>query len=120
MLKLITSVLILLVSFSAFPCWHFEGKLAVDGETFKVNQKIVHGKDYSFPMGNWILTLSATPIKGSKNNLVKYQVQEKKGTALTLVTKGEEEVKDGVEEDVYAKGEEGQPNTIITLRLKHI
>lgn len=120
MLKIIISILFFTFSLSAFACWRFEGKLAVDGETFKVDQKIVHDKSYSFPMGNWIMTLSVHAKKDSKINVVKYQIQEKKGTTLTLVTQGEEEVKDGVEEDVFAKGEEGQPNTIITLKLKHI
>lgn len=117
LIKLFT-ILILTFSLSALACWKVEGSLAVDGETWKLNQKIEHGKEYIFPMGTFILKMT---FKSGKNPTLVYVVQEKKGTKLTLVTQGEEEeLKVGESRDVYAKGEEGQPNSIITVKLTNI
>lgn len=117
-MKLI-ALLLALVSFSAFACWKVDGTLGVDGETFKFNQKFDHGKEYSFPMGSFILNLTLNTGKG-KNHTVRYAVFEKKGVKLNLVTKGDDEVTEDTKKEIFAKGEENQPNTILTLNLKHI
>jgi hypothetical protein len=49
-----------------------------------------------------------------------YAVHEKKGTKMTLVTRGTEELEMNKSEDIYAKGEKDQPNTILTLKLSEI
>ena len=105
---------------NVFACWLVEGSLAVDGETFKFTQKIEHKKEYLFPLGNFILKLTLTP-QDKKKTSVKYLVQEKKGIKLDLVTKGDEEnLKENIKRDIFARGEEGQPNSIITLKLINI
>lgn len=107
-------------SINAFACWQVDGSLAVDGETFKFNQKIEHKKEYLFPLGNFILRFTLNPVD-KKNTLMKYVVEEKKNLKLQLITKGEEEnIKENVTRDIFAKGEEGQPNSIITVKLRNI
>ncbi len=118
MLKNIFSIFLLSFSLNAFACWKGEGTLAVDGESWKLNQKIEHNKEYVFPMGTFILKIL---VKPGKTQTLVYEVQEKKGINLTLVTKGEEEeIKVGETKEIYAKGEEGQPNSIITIKLTNI
>jgi hypothetical protein len=119
MLKKIFLTLLLVMSFSAFACWKVEGTLAVDGETWKIHQKFDHQKEYVFPMGSFILKLTLRPQKKKDPTLV-YTLHEKKGVTLTLITKGEEKIKVGKTEDIYAKGEEGQPHSIITIKLTNI
>ncbi len=112
------TVSLLMLNLNAFACWKVDGSLAVDGETWKINQKFEHNKEYIFPMGTFILKLT---IKPGKTQTLVYVVQEKKGTNLTLVTKGEEEeIKVGESRDIYAKGENSQPNSIITVKLTNI
>lgn len=120
MLKKLFLASLLLISVNALACWKVDGSFAVDGDTWKINNKFDHGKEYSFPMGTFILTLKVRTEKDKSQTLV-YKVQEKKGTTLTLVTEGEEEaLKVGESRDVYAKGKEGQPNSIITVKLTNI
>jgi len=120
MLKKLFLITLVLFSVNALACWKVEGSFAVDGDTWKINNKFDHGKDYSFPMGTFILTMKIRTEKDKSKTLV-YKVQEKKGTILTLVTEGEEEaLKVGESRDVYAKGKEGQPNSIITVKLTDI
>lgn len=117
-MKFLTLVLVL-ISFNTFACWKVDGSLGIDGETYTFNQKIDHDKEYSFPMGSFILNLTVASGK-SKTHVVKYSVFEKKGIKLILITKDEDEVTEGTLKEVYAKGEDGQPNTIITLKLNNI
>jgi hypothetical protein len=113
------TLLVLFASFNTFACLNLEGSLAVDGELFKFNQKCDHAKNYSFPLGNFILNMTVDPAKG-KTHPVTYSVFEKKGVKLTLVTKGDDELTEGAAKEIYAKGEENQPNTIIILKLNNI
>lgn len=112
----------LLVSFPALACTNLfvEGKLAVDGQTWKFSQKLRGiGKEDSFQVGPYIIAMTFTYPENSYR--VKYKVEEKKGTTLTMVTKGEEdEIEPNQSRDIMAKGETGQPNSIITLKLKDI
>lgn len=110
--------LMLFFSFSAMACWKVEGSLGVDGETYKIEQKIEHNKEYIFPMGVFIFKMKIITGK-SKTHSLKYVVEEKKGTTLTLITKGEDEVTEEALKEIFAKGEPNQPNTIITLKLLH-
>lgn len=120
MLKKLFLVSLILVSVNAFACWKVEGSFAVDGETWMINNKFDHDKDYSFPMGTFILTLKLRTEKDKTQTLI-YKVQEKKGINLTLVNEGEEEaIKVGETREVYAKGKEGQPNSIIIVKLTEI
>ncbi len=119
-LKKLFITFLVVFSLIALACWKVEGSFAVDGDTWKINNKFDHGREYSFPMGTFILTMKIRTEKDKSQTLV-YKVQEKKGTTLTLVTEGEEEaIKVGESRDVYAKGKEGQPNSIITVKLTNI
>ena len=107
-----------MLSLNAFACLKVDGSLAIDGETWKINQKFEHNKEYIFPMGPFILKMT---IKPGKTQTLNYVVQEKKGTSLILVTRGSEnDLKISESRDIYAKGEEGQPNSIITVELTNI
>lgn len=119
MLKKITTLILLLISVEAFACLRAVGALAVDGEKWKLDQKIEADKEYAFPMGSFILRF--TIIEKDKKHVMKYVVEEKKGASLVLVTKGQEEdIESGKSHDIFAKGEQGQPNSIITIKLTNI
>jgi hypothetical protein len=120
MLRTLFILSLLTFTLNAFACWKVDGSFAADGDTWKISQKFDHNKEYAFPMGSFIVRLTLRPAK-DKLQTLSYIVEEKKGTTLTLVTKGEEEgIKVGESRDIFAKGEEGQPNTIITVKLTHI
>lgn len=120
MLRKLFLLSLFLFSLNAFACWKVEGSFAVDGETWKINNKFDHNKEYIFPMGAFILKMLFKTEKDKTQTLV-YVVQEKNGTTLTLVTEGEEEaIKVGETREVYAKGKEGQPNSIIIVKLTDI
>lgn len=117
MLKHFFLAALMMVSMETFACWKVEGSFAVDGESWKIDQKFDYDKEYLFPMGSFILKLMLKKGQANTSNLA-YTVQEKKGTSLTLVTKGiEEDIKEKEKRDIFAKGEEGQPNSIISIRL---
>jgi hypothetical protein len=121
MLKSIT-LLFALVTFPALACTNLfvEGKLAVDGQTWKFGQKLRGlGKEDSFQVGPYLIAMTLTfPDKGYR---VRYKIEEKKGLTLTMVTHGEEdEIELNKTRDIMARGLEGQPNSIITLKLKDI
>jgi len=109
----------LFFSLSALACWRAEGNFAVDGETYKFNQKIEHNKEYTFPNSNFILSMTVKPVSKTES-LVNYKIEEKKGLKLVLITSGKEEVKNEKQSDIFAKGEEGQPNSIISIKLNKI
>jgi hypothetical protein len=105
-------LLLIFWSLGAFACWKVEGTLAVDGESWKFQQKIDHERTYSFPLGTFILN-----AKLSKEKILSYEVFEKEGAKRTLVTKGSKTIKENSHQDIFAQGEEGQPHSIITLKL---
>lgn len=119
MLKLF---LFLLITFPAIACSNLfvEGTVAVDGETWKFNRKLRGlAKEDSIQAGPYILAMTVTHPEGGL--FVRYKLEEKKGNSLTLVTKGEEEeIELNKNREIMAKGEQGQPNSIITIKLKDI
>jgi hypothetical protein len=118
MLKKIFIFITLAFTLNALACWKVDGSLAVDGETWKFNQKIKHNMEYIFPLGPYIFKMT---MKAGKTQTLVYVVQEKKGTKLTLITEGEEEqIKVGESKDIFAKGVKDQPNSIITVKLTNI
>lgn len=119
MLKTLTFISLLVFAANAFACWKVEGDLSVDGETWRINQKFDHGKTYSFPMGSFILDLSLSPQKEEMARL-KFTLHEKKGINRKLVTKGEELLTVGKLKEVYARGEAGQPHSIISIKITNI
>lgn len=119
MLKKLFFISLILMSFNTLACWKVEGTLAVDGETWKINQKFDHNKEYSFPMGTFILNMSILPGGKNKHKL-KYSLIEKKGLTHTSVTKGEDLIQEKETKEIFAKGEEGQPHSIITIKITHI
>lgn len=115
-------IFLLFISLPAFSCTNLfvEGSLAVDGQTWEFSRKLRGiGKEDSIPAGPYIIAMTVThPESGL---FVRYKVEEKKGTSLVLVTKGtEEELVLNKPRDIMARGEQGQPNSIITLKLKDI
>lgn len=119
MLKITTVLLFMIYSLSALACWKVQGTLAVDGEVWKINQKINHDKEYGFPMGPFIYKMTISKGEGKKHKVV-YKLEEKKGLKLELITFGSDEVEPGNRREIFAKGEKGQPNTIITLKIQDI
>ncbi len=121
MLKFIIFISVL-ISFPALACTNLfvEGSLAVDGQSWKFGHKLRGiGKEDSFQAGPYIIAM--TYIYPDKGYVVRYKVEEKKGASLTLITKGEEEeIELNKSREIMAKGETGQPNSIITLKLKDI
>jgi hypothetical protein len=118
MLKITFALLLLTFSLSSLACWKVDGQYSVDGEDYKISQKVDHDKEYSFPMGTFILNMTVS--SKNKKQTVVYTVHEKKGTVMTLVTKGTENLEMNKSKDIYAKGEKDQPNTILTLKLSEI
>lgn len=112
---------IVFLSLPSFACSGFlvEGKYAVDGQTWKFSRKFHLSSEEMIPAGPYIISMTVTyPDSGY---FVKYKVEEKKGMALSLVTVGtEEELEMKKSRDIMARGEKGQPNSIITLQLKEI
>lgn len=107
----------LLSSFNAFACWKMEGTVAIDGETWKIDQKFDHNKEYIMPMGPFIVKLTVTSASGKKPGL-KYIIQEKKDLKLILVGQGEEkDLAEKIKHDIFAKGDDGRPHSIITIKL---
>lgn len=120
MLKKSFLILGLLFSTQLFACVYIDGKVGVNGETHTFNHKVEPAKEFSMPMGSFILTYSIQfPKKTGQSYLFKYKLVEKKSNKLITVTKGEEEVGMDRGHEIYAKGETGQPNSIINLKLKH-
>jgi hypothetical protein len=115
MLKKLISIFVLFVSFEALACLHITGSVSIDGESWKLNSKIENNKEYIFPMGSFIFKMTM------KDSTLRYVIQEKRQNTLVLVTQGEEQdIKKNVQKDIYAKGEEGQPHSIITIKLTKI
>ena len=52
--------------------------------------------------------------------MLKYKVNHKKETTLLLISEGEEELKEGKIQDIYVKGQNGYPHSIISIKLNHI
>lgn len=104
-----------LISFNAFADWQTELTLGIDGETF-VSDKIilVNAKESSLSLGRYLLKLTISKSKEDKFLEVSYALTEK----TTLVAKGKDDLEDRPTNEIFAKGEKGQPNTIITLKMK--
>lgn len=112
----ILGLFLLLVSSSAWACWSIDLNLGIDGEDYKFQQKIDHDKKYAFPLGPYILNLKLIKNKNKMINF-EYKLEERKEKKLILITQGEEEIAINVKKEIYAKGEENQPHSIITLKL---
>jgi hypothetical protein len=114
----ILGLLLLLVSSSAWACWSIDLNLGIDGEDYKFQQKIDHDKKYSLHLGSYILNLKLIKNK-NKNKTInfEYKLEERKEKKLIIITQGEEEIAINVKKEIYAKGEENQPHSIITLKL---
>ncbi len=114
-------IFFILISFPALACLgvNAEGKLAVDGQTWEMNQNFTLGNEQSIPLGPYIFSMTVS--HSGKLYRAKYKLEEKKGTKLILITKGEEdELTTGKITDIMAQGEKGQPHSIITLKLKEL
>jgi len=120
MLKKISTIFFLFFSLNAFSCWIAEGSFSTDGEVWKFNQKFEHNKEYIIPAGEFSLHLVLLE-KNKKPATLKFEIKQKKGLKLELVSKGEEEdLELNQLRDFFAKGEEGRPNSIITIKLSKI
>ncbi len=119
--KMLKILFVLFISLPLFACTgvNVDGKLAVDGQSWKLNQNFTLDREQSIPLGPYILSMT---VSHSGNIYkAKYKVEEKKAGKLVLVTAGEEDEIDlSKSRDIMAKGEEGQPHSIITLKLNHL
>jgi hypothetical protein len=121
MLKIIISILLVIAALPAFGCWNLQGSYAIDGETYQFANKVDPNKDYLFPAGAFHIKLRLVQHEKKETITLFYEIQERKASKLVLVTKGEEEdILLLRQTDVFAKGELGQPNSILTLKLTHI
>jgi hypothetical protein len=119
MLKIFAILFLFFLSLPVLACWKIEGTLGIDGETFKFGQKIEHGKDYSIALGTFIMNLKMNEMKQKKINL-SFTVQERKENKLVLITNGKEMINENKVKNIYAKGEPGQPHSIITIKITHL
>lgn len=117
MLKIIFLLSTLFFSLSALACLRVEGQLGVDGETHKINQKTELNKEYSLPLGNFIFSFTLKPAEAKKTYEMKFKLEERRANKLITITRGEEEFEENKAHEVYAKGLEGQPNSIINLKF---
>jgi hypothetical protein len=119
MLKTIIYITLLLSSFDAFSCWNAKGSFSTDGETWEFNQRFEHNKEYILPFRDFLLHLTLV-AKNKKPHFLHYEIKQKKGLKISLVSKGlEEDIQLDQPRDIYAKGETGQPNSIITIKLSN-
>ncbi len=87
------------------------GQVSIDGEDFEFKKKISLGKESVFPMNSFLYKVTVIRLENKKYQ-AKFNLFEKD----KLVTKGEEFIT-GEGKYIYAKGEQGQPNSIITLKI---
>jgi hypothetical protein len=121
MLKHVVVIFTLMYAFPLLACWNLQGSYAVDGETYKFSNKVEHNKDYLFTAGAYHIKLRFIPLEKKETLSLSYEIQERKMSGLVLVTKGQEEdVLISKQTDVFAKGEPGQPNTILSFKLTQI
>lgn len=93
----------------------------MDGEDLRISQKTELGKEYSLPFQGFILSFALHPIpKSSKSFNFKYKVEERAKKSLEMVSLGEEEINIGEKRQIYAKGLERKPNSILDLKLTEI
>lgn len=119
MLKLIVFLIAIALNTSALACWKLQGTFAIDGENFKIDQKVDHDKTYSLPMGTFILHLTLKTGKKDTHK-VQYKIEERDSGKLALVSQGDETIEVAKPKDIYAGGEKDQPHSIITLMIKDI
>ena len=104
---------------NSYACWLARGDFSIDGEAFPILQKFDKGKDYVISGGTFLLHLRLQK-KEQKLSLT-YSLEERKGTKLILITKGEEQsIAPGKHKEIFAKGLPGQPHSIISLTFENI
>lgn len=100
-------------SLNASACLRIEGSVSLDGEIWKISNKITQGKNYLLPLGDFIFK-----YKIEDKQTFTYSIHERRESSLVLITKGDEEnIEVGKIREIYAKGEEGHPHSIITIKL---
>ena len=111
-----------LFSVNAFAYWQTEVALGIDGQTWRIeNAKIEEGKEVAIALGNYVLKMTIKKSTQEAGLDILYTVHEKKGAKLILVNKGDDILEIGQKmNEIFAKGESGQPSSIITLKMKKI
>jgi hypothetical protein len=118
-LKNFLCLILITFSFKAWSCWKVSGTIAVDGQNWDFTQsKMESGKTISFPLGPYIFNLTGYPKKDLPIKF-EYELLEKQGSSLVAVTQGSEIVKPEKKSDILARGNSGQPHTIITILFSH-
>ncbi len=119
MLKIFLLISFSLVSSNSYGCLIGKGSLSIDGEIFPLHQKFEPKKKYLFPAGSFLLQIRLVE-KGKKLKL-SYVIKEKRGTTLMIISRGDEEdMEEGQEREIFAKGLPGKPNSIISFTFEHI
>lgn len=113
----------LLLAFLTFPAmsmtqWKADLGLSIDGENLK-REKIVFnpGKENTIELSRYQLKLSLQKNKQEGGVDVTYSLQEKKAKDMVIIARGTENIDDSKAAEIYAKGETGQPNSIITFKF---
>jgi hypothetical protein len=121
MLKSILIFILVLLSLPTLACLRIEGKVGVDGQTYKLDQKLDLNQEYNMAMGSFLFAFRLGPDPKVMNQYIfKYRLEERKNNKLVKVSEGDEEVGTTRSHEIFAKGEEGQPNSIITVKFSEI
>lgn len=119
-MKICFFLLMLMFSLSSWANWHAEVALGIDGETWKIERETFQdGKEGTLDIGNYVLKMTLKKTKEPNEVDLKYTVHEKKGEKLTLINKGQDTLNEKKTNDIYAKGEPGQPHSIITIKFQN-
>ena len=98
--------------------WKADLSFGVDGDTWNQQQVVfTPGKETAILFSRHQLKLSLLRNKQEGGVDVTYLVQEKKNNTFVVVAKGTENIDDKKQSEIFAKGEPGQPNSIITLKF---
>ena len=93
----------------------FQGQVSVDGEDHKFNEAVTTDKEHSIKLGNYTYKVKLGAAKNNKHS-VSFSLYESTQKGPVLVTTGEEMISEK-SEDFYLKGQPGQANTIITMKV---
>lgn len=113
----------LILTFLVFPLlsfaqWKTDLSLSIDGETWKKAQvELNQDKESVIDFSRHQLKLSLQRNKQEGGVDVAYLIQAKGTKGVVTIAKGTENIDDSKASEIYAKGEPGQPNSIITFKF---
>lgn len=90
-----------------------KGEVSVDGEDLPFQQEVQLEKEYSLTLKSYTLNFTIFPAKDKDKFKLNYTLKEKN----VFITIGTDTLTMSKAKRIYAKGEQGQPNTILTFHL---